>query len=1620
MNNAQSVRDAILHTSQAASALLTAGSGSKVRTPIRGNNNSSINTNSNPGSGVIVPSVAISLSGNGSTFSAPPPLTGPKPFHPQQQGVLMMMGPQTPSVVGDSGNFESAFGGGGGDGADRQLWMGFDVNVHKATHTTSIASYALFSVSSIDLLRELWDSLADSSVPATDASSSPSRGFGGGIVRYMARVLYGSGGSSQRKSARGGGTARQQQQQQLQSATSGTSTAIAGGRGLKVTSQRTNVVRSQHPSSDFAAADDPTSLVFHRRVLSDGFRSVASSAPGSPATATLATAPNSVLNPSRRRLISFDDAQGSVQRERSALLSSCLAPLSPHGRSMQPMVRTDKGEGYGMPAPALNLDDSPADASRTAAALASVENNNNSITTSRTQGVHPSQPGSKGSAPPSSGEFASISSPVHQRRRQRAALQLASSNGVMATAGTGAASGGELLGAPLTISVPQLSHHGTASTHTSPTLARRAAFPLHSVNPPPREPMTPLSPDMAPYFATNGGVDRRHTHDRLETATANTATPHWPTSALGGPKGDEVSIRPPSASFVSPPPNHRTVAFANPMFVDQLMHLESLVEEGGDDVGFDIDSQPGRRREERGEYEDNDEDSNASFVIRSQIGIADTTVPIVVIVEELPPVLPSRRLGLIYTSNITQSALARINGSPSGDLPDGDEGPLFDLHLTFLRNGPDLFRLYPIYDAGAGDETANKRDLYGGVEGISIECGGGPNFNFNKNYASAAAEASIATPAETRDRPRFHKRTFSAASSSSNTTDPFPSFAPHTARPPHRHPSRGLGRQHNVDGGDSVVVEESVVATCAPPPREVERGDTTDTFDGLSEADLCIICFTEQKAVITMPCAHYAVCMVCVKKLKECPICRKPITETLFLLRPVGAFAGGAVVDCPSSTSGSGPCVAVGKDAPPSSVFSAPPSFAADAPGRKGPRARRRVSFDDISGRPPFAFPENSGDEGGGLLDGHSHGTGGGVAPRHCRFDSSRQSDSSCPAPSHAASRRLTNAFQSQSQQRGVARAEQVAAHHPEMALRMATDDGEERGAGGPFTSIVEVSPGSAMTTAFVSNAAVGTSLPSPSDNSSLQEAERMFSLSTTQRPSTSRNAFSGLRIATGGRDAPAGDAEPPTPNGVPTAAAAAALASSQRSKGSAANVRIVAAGDGGGAVMTEQEYVESLLRHLQGRDGNTAGSAAAGAVHFGLGGSGEGLIDGDVSQFSLDDSLRLLVGALRSRLKKTGSFRRSSLGQGSVTNRNAPVFEPQMAAAVSAAATYAPAMPAGASALDAHVLATAAATEHSTPSNSPAATAVSVAAEVVDAPPLSFAYSLGGYESRDDVEMAVRGDWREEPNASESTPRGRLSSNRALLRTVSSGVGLNFGALPRAMHGADVDAAEGGALATAKSMMTFDADFGSVVELTTIEGADANVAADAVADAPPPADGPKTRQVRPAMRADVAARHEASYATALSGSAASDSASSSGVPSPAIAAAVGAPAFATLDAGSGSDSVLHAGDERSGAPGHGKGGLGSSTAVVPMDEDSPNSGLNAASLVETPPALQVRAASIANLAAALRTSLTANGGGVVAMANRMWGTHADPTPAVSGEVDAADLGAPGSSAPPRHETSTD
>ncbi len=55
-----------------------------------------------------------------------------------------------------------------------------------------------------------------------------------------------------------------------------------------------------------------------------------------------------------------------------------------------------------------------------------------------------------------------------------------------------------------------------------------------------------------------------------------------------------------------------------------------------------------------------------------------------------------------------------------------------------------------------------------------------------------------------------------------------------------------------------------------------------DEVYGLDESDAeCIICLTDIRSIILLPCKHICICVACKKSISKCPICRARIGSYL-------------------------------------------------------------------------------------------------------------------------------------------------------------------------------------------------------------------------------------------------------------------------------------------------------------------------------------------------------------------------------------------------------------------------------------------------------------------------------------------------------------------------------------------------------------------------------------------------------------------------------------------------------------------------------------------------------------------------------------------------------------------
>ena len=62
--------------------------------------------------------------------------------------------------------------------------------------------------------------------------------------------------------------------------------------------------------------------------------------------------------------------------------------------------------------------------------------------------------------------------------------------------------------------------------------------------------------------------------------------------------------------------------------------------------------------------------------------------------------------------------------------------------------------------------------------------------------------------------------------------------------------------------------------------------DSDEEDEKIMDCNLCIICMERERNIVTAPCRHLCLCSHCVRRVKQCPLCRKKIKK------PVRVFSG--------------------------------------------------------------------------------------------------------------------------------------------------------------------------------------------------------------------------------------------------------------------------------------------------------------------------------------------------------------------------------------------------------------------------------------------------------------------------------------------------------------------------------------------------------------------------------------------------------------------------------------------------------------------------------------------------------------------------------------------------------
>lgn len=126
-----------------------------------------------------------------------------------------------------------------------------------------------------------------------------------------------------------------------------------------------------------------------------------------------------------------------------------------------------------------------------------------------------------------------------------------------------------------------------------------------------------------------------------------------------------------------------------------------------------------------------------------------------------------------------------------------------------------------------------------------------------------------------------HTTTTATTSSSTSSSERSPLIPPiSSSLPPPPKPTSS--RSPSLPNSSKAVIPNTwvVSSASAPPlPRDLRSGGEEE---GVSEADLCVICMAAKKDSVILDCGHRATCLSCANLLMEspsrqCPICRNPI-----------------------------------------------------------------------------------------------------------------------------------------------------------------------------------------------------------------------------------------------------------------------------------------------------------------------------------------------------------------------------------------------------------------------------------------------------------------------------------------------------------------------------------------------------------------------------------------------------------------------------------------------------------------------------------------------------------------------------------------------------------------------
>lgn len=90
----------------------------------------------------------------------------------------------------------------------------------------------------------------------------------------------------------------------------------------------------------------------------------------------------------------------------------------------------------------------------------------------------------------------------------------------------------------------------------------------------------------------------------------------------------------------------------------------------------------------------------------------------------------------------------------------------------------------------------------------------------------------------------------------------------------------------SFDVSDVYVVDPS--ANLCMVADEADKDDSKKNEGAAESSNLCIVCFSEKKQTLLLPCRHYCMCETCAQGVKyhgqgRCPICREQVSRYVLL-----------------------------------------------------------------------------------------------------------------------------------------------------------------------------------------------------------------------------------------------------------------------------------------------------------------------------------------------------------------------------------------------------------------------------------------------------------------------------------------------------------------------------------------------------------------------------------------------------------------------------------------------------------------------------------------------------------------------------------------------------------------